>query len=98
MGLRRRNRLIDEAALRQHLGGPSREGFGEMVAMQIDDAIRRDELRRDAKWTESIAVGSESYAQKIGRQIDQRMKLDIRPDNAKASSWVVRESADTVYG
>lgn len=38
--------------------------------MQIDDAIRRDELYRDAKWTESIAVGTESYTRDIGGQID----------------------------
>jgi hypothetical protein len=92
------NRLIDDKALRQHLGAPSSENFREQYAMQIDDAIRRDELYRDAKWTESIAVGTESYTRDIGGQIDQRMKLDIQQDHVGGSSWVVRESPSSLYG
>ena len=92
MGLRKRYRLLDVPTLMEYLGAGTEQSFRENYAYCLDEAIEREELKRDAKWTESLAVGSEAYVKKVGRGIRNRMKVDVVEDEEDRSTWVVRES------
>lgn len=98
MGFRKRNRLINLDILLEHLRAPSLESFRENYEQGLAESIRREELRREPKWTESLAVGSESFTRKLGGAIDQRMKLDVFEDKSDPSSWILRETQCNSYG
>ena len=75
----------------EHLGAGTEQSFRENYTYCLDEAIAREELKRDAKWTENLAVGSESYAKQVGRGIRNRMKVDVVEDEEDRSTRVVRE-------
>jgi REP element-mobilizing transposase RayT len=52
---------------------------------------------RDAKWTESLAVGSEAFVKEVGRQIRNRMGVELVDEQAGDGTWLVRE-AQAAYG
>ncbi len=43
----------------------------------IDEALARRDLARDPVWTESIAVGSQSFVRQIEEKTKNRIKLSI---------------------
>jgi hypothetical protein len=63
-------------------------------AHEVDTTIQRGALEREAKWTESLAVGSALFVEKVGRQVGNRMKLERREDETDQSMWTLRESHD----
>ncbi len=56
----------------------------------IDEALSRRDFVRDPVWTESIAVGSQSFVKQIEEKTKNRIKLTI--EDAGSSRWVIRES------
>ena len=95
MGERRRYRLLDKAGLLDQLGAGSEDAFMRNYAHELDATIQRGELKREAKWTESLAVGSASFIEKVGRQIGNRMQVERREDETDRSMWILRESHDS---
>lgn len=99
MGHRKRYRMLDIAQLLDRVGAPSELIFRERYAGSMQDALARRALQREAKWTESLAVGSEAYVKEISRHIGNRMHVEIMADHSEPSIWVVREtSAPSAYG
>jgi putative transposase len=96
MGLRRRYCLVDMTGLLDQLGAGSEDAFRRNYAHQIDVAIQRGELKREAKWTESLAVGSESFVERVGRQVDNRMQVTRLEDETDRSLWILREPQDVL--
>ena len=78
----------------EHLGVGSEQSFRENYAYCLDEAIDREELKRDAKWTESLAVGTEAYVKKVGKGIRNRVKVEVVEDKEDRSTWVVREPVE----
>ena len=94
-GIRQRYRMLDEAEILGRFGAASREKFGAYYREVIGDALRRCQLSREAIWTESIAVGSESFVNQIGEETRNRRKLSY--EALPGNQWVVRETP-TRYG
>jgi len=92
MGLRKRYCLVDRVKLLEHLGAGSEESFRKNFTHGIGEAIARNEMVRDAKWTENLAVGSEPFVKKVGLGIRNRMKVKLNKDEKDRSTWIVRES------
>lgn len=64
-GSRRRYCLVDTEQLLDGLGeNLSLATFRDAYEADIADRIQRDELARDARWTESLAVGSKSFVER----------------------------------
>ena len=94
-GLRIRYRVLDREALADALalGRP----FADTVKYYLEtvtDALRSEALRREAWWTESLAVGGEAYVRNIGSQISDRMAIETRQEGGV---WLARETGNA-YG
>ena len=50
------------------------------------------EFTREARWAESLAVGSEDFVRDVCGQIDNRMEVKIVEENNRPGVWVVREA------
>ena len=93
MGLRQRYRLLDMPMLLDLLGSPTLEAFRENYEYGVNEALAENNLQRDGKWTDCLAVGDEIFARDVGRRIPRRMAVEVAEDDRDASVWVVRESA-----
>ena len=71
-----RNQLVDWRALLPLLGMKSLESLRDARAEWLAKECRAGRLERDAKWTESVAVGSQEYTAKImgefGRKTERK--------------------------
>lgn len=88
-GLRKRFRLIDQDAVLSALA-PGRT-WSQVVTHYLEAvraALESERLAREACWTESLAVGSERFAQTIGSRIPNRMKVESVQEHGV---WLVRE-------
>jgi putative transposase len=65
--------IIDYNALLDVLGVESICQLQKLQSEWVQEALKRDDLKREPKWTESIAVGDEAFIEKI------RLQLAIRP-------------------
>ena len=57
----KRYAIIDQEGLKELLNFQSMNDLAAAYRGWIDEALSRGALRREGKWTESIAVGSESF-------------------------------------
>jgi hypothetical protein len=57
--------------------------------------VNQGELKREATWTESLAVGSAGFVEKIKPLILTRRETEIAP--AADDAWILREPA-SAYG
>jgi len=88
-GLRQRYCMLDMPAVLAIYGECNAEQFRENYRAMIDQAIAAGP-EREPMWTESIAVGSESFVRQIEEETKSRMELDVRPTNSGA--WTIREA------
>ncbi len=88
MGNWKRNRLLDTERLLQILRCASLEEFRLHFNRALDQAIAKDQLKRDAKWTQSLAVGSRKFVEDIDEQSRSRQKTQLTEE---VGSWVLRE-------
>ena len=88
-GKRKRFRIIDHDLLRQLLG-PFAEDFAKSYAAEIEAAIAAGRLKRESWWTESVAVGSREYVQRIEEGTRKRKKR-VRSEDLGSGLWCVRE-------
>ena len=95
MGTRQRYRLLDLERLCWRLGTDSLEDVRKILSTTLIETIARDELKREPCWTESLAVGSMPYLEKIKPMVLSRRETEVveeRPD-----FWVLKE-AEIPYG
>ena len=92
VGDRKRYRLIDRERLFELLGGRQEEEFRFNYARAIRDAVQCHEFTREARWAESLAVGSEDFVREVGGQIRNRMEVEIIEESNRPGVWVVREA------
>jgi putative transposase len=69
-----RNQLVDWRVLLPLLGMKSLESLRDARAEWVAKERREGRLERDAKWTESVAVGSREYAAKITEKFGRKME------------------------
>jgi putative transposase len=73
----RRKNIIDEKLLASYLGFSQSKTFRKEYPNWINQKIRKERLQREVYWTESIAVGKESFLETV------RDKLGIRGKQRK---------------
>lgn len=76
---KQRYSIIDYKALQGILGLESIDQLQRLQTEWVQEALRKDSLKREPKWTESIAVGDEAFIEKI------RLQLNIRPSPGRVT-------------
>jgi len=95
LGCRQRYGLLDIDALLPLLELPDRDLLAKSHRAAIEEAIEKRRLSREAMWTESIAVGNESFVRKIAARTKRRRRLQLQKGGQGA--WFIREQAEP-YG
>lgn len=91
MGLRKRYRLLDQDRLIERLGCRAAD-FGEEYERSLAEVLANNDRARDPKWTESLAVGSHEFVEKMKRTFSHRRELTVE-EHASSGTWTIRESA-----
>jgi putative transposase len=95
MGWRKRNRLLDMDKLLWLVRCASLAEFREHLDAALEQALVNDELERQAKWTEAIAVGERAFVEGIEAQIRSRQQMLV---GQEGGTWVLREEHGPVFG
>ena len=95
MGARRRNQLLDQEKLLWLLQCEDLTEFRRQFNATLEQAIIDGELNRQAKWTESIAVGDRAYIDAIEKQVRGRQQLRIEE---RSGTWTLQEQYGTFFG
>jgi putative transposase len=91
VGLRQRYRILDLQELLRLGDLSDLSAFATRYNVELDQALKTASGRREPHWTESIAVGSEAFVQRIAALSKNRKELEIR-EWAEAA-WYVRDPA-----
>ena len=90
MGRRQRYRILDLERVLERMGESSMAQLRQRYEELIREQIAKDQLKREAKWTESIAVGSEKYVGAMAEVIRGRQRLVIE---GEGDTWILKEPA-----
>lgn len=96
MGTRTRYRVLDLDRLCWRLGVDDLEELRRNLAVSLAERIARDEVEREPCWTESLAVGSVGFLEKVQGQILSRRETVI-VQTTDSPVWVLQEP-QTAYG
>ena len=88
-GQRKRYRILDIPHLVERIGMSSVEQFHAWYARSVDERLASEHLKREGHWTESLAVGTEAFAQRIRGEYRHRMQFSV--NRASDGAWHVRE-------
>jgi len=91
MGIRRRYRLLDWERLCWRLATDDLEELRGNLQAALADAIARGEVKREPMWTESLAVGSAEFVEKIKPMVLTRRETEVIQSGEGIS--VLQESA-----
>jgi putative transposase len=94
MGWRKRNRLLDLDKLLWLVQAASLEDFRAHFNRALEEAIINDELERQAKWTEGIAVGTQEFVKGIEERIRGRQEMEV---SQETGAWVLREEDKALF-
>ena len=94
VGSRKRYRLVSREKILELLGGCAGESLAANYEQAIEEAVAVRELDRNPIWTESIAVGGESFVSAIEAQTINRVEMTKEETEG---SWVLREKS-AAYG
>ncbi len=95
MGWRKRNRLLDVDKLLWLVRCGSLVEFRQHFNAALEQALVNDELERQAKWTEAIAVGERAFVEAIEAQIRSRQQMLV---SQEGGTWVLQEEHGSVFG
>jgi len=90
MGNRRRYRLLDLERLCWRFGTDSIEDVRRNLDATLQEAIARDQLRREPCWTDSLAVGSRTFIDQVQPLILSRRETEIVEDK-QLGLWALKE-------
>lgn len=95
MGRKKRNRLLDIPKLLWLLRTDQVEALRKHLDLSLAEAISKDALRREAKWTEAVAVGGPGFVREMEARIRNRQGLEA---GEESEAWVLREGCAHEYG
>lgn len=72
---------VDQSMLMIQLGMNEREELGAFYQEAVDEMLRLENRQREARWTESLAVGDEAYVNEV------KTKLLSRATGRKTQDW-----------
>jgi hypothetical protein len=90
MGSRQRYRVLDLDRLCWRLGTGSLEEVRKNLEVSLAERIAQDQMKREACWTESLAVGSASFIEKFKPTDFLRRGTEVVET---AGAWVLQETA-----
>jgi putative transposase len=93
VGRRRRYRVLD---IPKVLELTECNDLAELAANYeafVEEALAGERLAREARWTESIAVGSERFVHDIAQQTRNRRRATLDLCQDADGAWAVREPA-----
>jgi len=94
IGQRRRNHLLDSEKLLQLLGNPSPTEFRTHFDYALAEMIAKDQTKREDRWTESLAVGSQKFAVEIAPKVRNRQQTQsVQEGNA----WILKEDYGSFF-
>jgi putative transposase len=91
----RRYRIVDRAALAALLGLESVSELPRVHAEWVETALQNREHHRQPQWTESLAVGSRAFAERVSSELGDRARY--REVGAVDDAFVLREP-EASYG
>ena len=91
----KRNDIIDYGSLLNLLNLKSIEQLKAAQKEWIKDALKRNDLKRDSVWTESLAVGNEGFVEEIKQKLG--VKALYRTIANKNEAYVLSDS-ENPYG
>jgi hypothetical protein len=94
MGCRKRNRLLDIDKLLWLLRASSVAEFRLHLNAALEEAIAKDQLRREPKWTESLAVGSQAFVERIENTVRNRQETECSREDGL---WILREDHGLIF-
>ena len=95
MGARRRYRLLDLERLCWRVGAASLEELRNNLEESLEQTIAQDRMKRESCWTESLAVGSHGFLERIQPLILSRRETETVETDFKL--WALNETP-TPYG
>ena len=93
MGFRKRFRVLDITTLLSLLACDDISDFRRQYEWRLNEKIARSVMAREPRWTEAIAVGSESFVRQIATLIKGRQSLEI---TGEGENWSLKEG-ETSY-
>ena len=90
MGARRRYRLLDLERLCWRLGAASLEEVRKNLEVSLAERIARGQMKREACWTESLAVGSAGFIEKLKPADFSHRETELV--EAASGVWALREA------
>ena len=90
MGGRERYRLLDLERLCWRLGTNDLLGLRKNLEASLDEALVRELVRRQPYWTESLAVGSAGFVERIQPMVLSRQETEVA--EVSDSVWVLLET------
>lgn len=97
LGLKKRYRLIDLERLVKSCGCSSIDQFQERYRNDLNARLEEGKFIREAHWTESMAVGSETYIQAVADTLKNRRRIQIGSVENDPDIRLLRETNDTPY-
>ncbi|MCB1068859.1 MAG: transposase [Kiritimatiellae bacterium] len=92
-GLRCRYRVVSLPGILERTGQLDADRVVDWYKDWINDSSGGDAWKREAKWTESIAVGSREFVESIGRRVEDRMNVRVAEDGT--GGWLVKEHQES---
>lgn len=89
MSSRKRYRLLDLKMLFILMGESRMDRLRESYVRLVDAAIDIKNLKRDKKWTDCIAVGSEAFIKEMKERLGQKARYRLATGNKH--DWTLRE-------
>lgn len=97
LGIRKRYRLLDTDRLLEALGdGVDLERLRRTHGENVTMALTAGDLRREAAWTESVAVGSCPFVESVKDTLKNRRRSEVAQAD-ELGAWVLRENVETEY-
>jgi putative transposase len=84
-----RYRLINIGTVRELLGIEDLTTFQKFYSECVKSTLRSDQMKRDSRWTESIAVGSKAFISKVSNQLGYKTKY--RNIKKIQKSWIIKD-------
>ena len=90
MGRRSRYRLIDLERLCWRVGTTNLGELRKNLEVSLAETIAQDRVKRESCWTESLAVGSQSFVEKIQPRMLSRRQTEVTETGS--GIWILKET------
>jgi putative transposase len=97
---RQRYGTIDLPVVVDLLGCPSVSALQVMLRKQVESVLRAGTMRREAIWSESVAIGSKGFVEAFKGSLDRRSgkRFVVTAECGDMTLHALREAPEVVYG